>query len=217
MKQALILGGNGTVAQLTTPKLQLGGFEVTSVIHDKGHVDTIIELGAAPVIQDITRADLKTWQALLDGMDLVIWAVDGMGKMPAEAEQQAAIQLIDAVANSPYAPRLLLLSTRAHTAAEARSDPSLEPWLKARLAVEDYFCRRALEDALLLGPGGLVDGNGSGIRLIDSSATPHPWVRPGDTSRGLVSRVLVEMAFREDLPVWGRLDFINGHGEVSVL
>lgn len=212
MKQALILGGHGPVAQLTTPKLRAGGFEVTSVTHDKDRVGDILGLGAAPVIQNISRADPLTWQALLAGMDLVIWAMEEIGHLPAAAEQQAAIQLIDTVASAPYAPRLLLFS-----GASVATAPGLESWHQARRAVEDYFCRRALENALLLGTGGLIDGGGSGISLIDPTATTLTGRGPGETSRELVSLVLAEMAAREDLPVWGRLDFINGSGQVSAL
>lgn len=212
MKQALILGGHGPVAQLTTPKLRASGFEVTSVTHDKDRVDDIIGLGAAPVVQNISRADPATWQALLAGMDLVIWAVEEIGHLSAAAEQKAAVQLIDTVASAPYAPRLLLLS-----AASVAASPGLEPWHQSRLAVEEYFCRRALEDALLLGTGGLVDGGACGISLIDPAATSIAGRGPGETSRELVSQVLAEMASREDLPIWGRLDFINGSGQVSAL
>ncbi|MGP6173155.1 NAD(P)H-binding protein [Corynebacterium sp. A21] len=217
MKNALIVGGNETVARLTTPKLLAGGFSVTSVIRDKDRVGEILELGASPVIQDIARADVNTWRTLLSGIQLAIWSVGESAESSPEAEYDAAIQLIDTIGSSPNPPRLLLLSATAHTAAEAAADPDLAELLAARRAVDAYFCARALEDALLIGPGNFHDDAHCGIRLIDAAATPAKFDYPGSTSRELVSQVLAEMACREDLPLRGRLDFIDGQGNVEVL
>lgn len=217
IKNALIVGGQETVARLTTPKLLAGGFSVTSVIRDKDRAGEILELGASPVIQDIARTDVNTWRTLLAGVQLAIWSVGETAKASPQAERDAAIQLIDTIASSPNPPRLLLLSVTAHTAAEAAEDPTLAALLEARRDVDEYFCARALEDAMLIGPGNFNDDAHSGIRLIDAAASPVKFACPGSTSRELVSRVLAEMASREDLPIRGRLDFINGHGNVEVL
>lgn len=209
-KNALLVGGNGRVARLTTPLLHAAGFAVTSLIRNKDRLEEVAELGAAPVIQDVTRADQKTWETLLAGTDVVVWAA---GTDPADTfavDRDAPITLIDALDDSAYPPRLLILGC-------AGDPPGMERLVKAKQAVAKRLQDSQLNDAAILGPAPLTDTPARGILLIDADCPTPPRQGTHTTSRELVAQVIVELAARPQSLGRIRLNFMDGDGQVAAI
>lgn len=209
-KNALIVGGNGRIARLTTPLLQAAGFAVTSVIRNKDRLDEVAELGAAPVLQDVTRADQKTWGTLLAGIDVVVWAA-GVGPAATLAvDRDAAVTLIDTLDDSAYPPRLLTLGC-------AGNPPGMERLVSAKQAVAKRLQDSQLNDAVILGPAPLTDAPARGILLVDVDCPTPPRHGTHTTSRELVAQVIVELASRPQSLGRIRLNFVDGDGQVAAI
>lgn len=209
-KNALIIGGNGRIARLATPLLNDAGFAVTSVVRNKDRMDEITRLGAAPVIQDVTRADHKTWEVLLAGTDVVVWAAGVHPAEPPAVDRDAVITLIDALEDSAYPPRLLALGC-------AGTPPGLERLAAAKREVDKRLRASQLEDAAILGPATLTDAPARGIMLLDADQPALPRTGTYSTSRELVAQVIVELATRPQTLGRTRLSFVDGDGQVSAI
>lgn len=214
-RNALLVGGSGRVARLTTPLLQAAGFAVTSVIRDKDRVPDIEELGAAPLIQDVTRANRKTWEALLDGMDVVVWTAgvggpEGTGCCPA-VDRDAVITLIDALDGIAYPARFLTVGYAGPVTAPAAS------FSAAKRAVGKRLQLSSLEDAAVLGPTTLSDDPARGIMLLDVENPSLPRNCSPTTSRELLARVIAELAGRPQTLGRTRLHFSDGDGQIAAL
>lgn len=218
-RNALLIGGLGRVARLTTPLLRGTGFAVTSVVRSDGHVDAVRRLGAVPAVQNLVGTDRGWWRSLITRTDVVIWAAGAAGAAaPSDRlllERDVLVTLIDALDDTAYPPRLLALGYGALALAEETAGGRALG--TARRAVDERLRASRLEDAVLLGPASLTDAPSRGITLLDADFPLLPRTSTVSTSRQLVARVLVELAGRRQTQGRRRLNFADGHGRVSAV
>ena len=93
-----IIGGHGKIAQLATERLAAKGHRVRSVIRAHGQSDAIRGRGGEPFVLDIEQADADL-EAMLEGIDLVVWAAGAGGGDPARTravDHDAAVRVMQA-------------------------------------------------------------------------------------------------------------------------
>ena len=98
-KKVLYIGGHGKIGLLTTPKLVEKGHEVHSLVRNPDYKAELENLGATPVIADITELSAADWAQLADGFDVVIWGAGNGGRGGADltyaVDQDGAIAAVE--------------------------------------------------------------------------------------------------------------------------
>lgn len=217
-RNILVIGGHGKVALLATPKLIDAGLAVTSLFRNPDHQAEIEELGATPLIRDVTTLSVEDWAELLAQFDTVVWTAGNGGKAGAEAtyaiDRDAAIASIDGAASlGSEAPRYIMVSYVGST--KHTVDPS-EPFYAYAESKKDADERLTASklDYLILAPAALTLDEVDGVAVIEDDPAA---AGERSTSRHLVAAVIAEFAARDAFPEDRVLPFVDGVEKVSGL
>ncbi|STC96024.1 NAD(P)H-binding protein [Corynebacterium renale] len=214
-KKVLIIGGHGKDARLLTPLLIDAGHNVTSVIRQEDQVGHVQELGAQPLVQDITALNAVKWNELLAAYDVIVWSAGAGGRGDATTtravDRDAAWSMIDSLNRlddrPEKAPTLLLVSfTGSLNNPWDKNDPMYAYGL-AKQEVDRRLNAGVKFPFVVVAPGELTDDDNSGIKRVDdiaSAAEPTP--------RQAVAAVLAELVGRADIPEHGARVAIAGGG-----
>lgn len=212
--RVLVIGAGGNVSRHSVPWLSQQGHDVTGLVRNPAHVESIEQAGAHGLVRDITKLSVAQWADLLAQFDVVVWSA-GAGGGSAERtwaiDRDAALRLIDALEQLPEPPRFLMVSyTGARFATTEDDGGSWYAYVEAKKAVDLRLMDSDLPQ-VILGPGMLIDGPVPGFAPItaasdDGADSAHP-----ETSRELVAEVIVELVGREDVSqVPNPFEFENG-------
>lgn len=115
MVKVLLLGGHGKVSLKMTTLLAARGHHITSIIRNPVHASEIQSLSplVTPVISSIEDATDASAEALMKGIDWVVWSAGagGMGKERTKAvDEDGAKRFIAAAIRSQDVKRFLMVS-----------------------------------------------------------------------------------------------------------
>lgn len=214
----LVIGAGGNVSRHSVPWLVQQGHEVTGLVRNPAHVESLEQTGANALVQDITELSVAQWADLLAQFDVVVWSAGaggGSAELTWAVDRDAALRVIEALEQLSERPRFLMVSYAGARFATTEDDGgSWYAYVEAKKAVDLRLMDSDLPQ-IILGPGLLVDGPVSGFAPIsvDSNGDEHP-----KTSRELVAEVIVELAGREDVSgVANPFEFENGSVPVREL
>ncbi|UNK71829.1 SDR family oxidoreductase [Microbacterium sp. H1-D42] len=204
MARILIVGGHGKVALLLAPILVSQGDEVTSVIRNPAHADTVRATGATPVVFDIEHGDREAIAAVIAGQDAVVWSAGAGGGDPARTtavDLEAAVRSMDAAADAGV--RRYVMVSYFDASPDHGIDPanSFYAYAEAKAAADEHL--RASELAwTVLGPSRLTLDPPTG--LIDTTAETS-----GEVSRANVAQVIAA-AVHDDTTIGRTIRFNDG-------
>jgi nucleoside-diphosphate-sugar epimerase len=104
MPSVLIFGGSGQVARLITKELIEKGDIVHSVIRNPAQSESLIQLGAKPVVQSVEDSSVAELTSMLKKIspDVIIWSAGAGGSTTSErtrkVDYEAAVKSFDAAA-----------------------------------------------------------------------------------------------------------------------
>lgn len=213
MKNVLIIGGHGHVALHATPKLIDKGHKVTSLFRNPDHETEVTDLGATPLVRDVTELSVSDWTELFQNFDTVVWSAGAGGKGDTLAiDRDAALRTIEALESLDDAPDYVMVSyIGARTNTADKSEGSWYDYVEAKKAVDNRLFDSQL-NFLVLGPATLTHEPAGGIEIIGENEPTGELV----TSRELVADVITEVVDRQFLPTKRNpLEFIDGDSAVS--
>lgn len=218
-KKVLLIGGHGKVALQLTPLLIDAGHSLTSIVRQESHATEVAELGATPLVKDITTLNAVQWNELLGTFDVIIWSAGAGGRGGAETtravDRDAAWSMIDSLNRlddrPEKAPTLLLVSFTGSLNNPWDKEHPMYAYGLAKQEVDRRLAAGVKFPYVVLGPGELTDESATGIQIVEdvaSAAAPTP--------RAAVAAVLAELAGRADIPSDGaRIAFAGGTTAVS--
>ena len=212
----LIIGGHGKVALLATPMLVDAPLTVTSLFRNPDHQAEIEELGATPLLRDVTTLSVEDWAELLRSFDTVVWTAGNGGKGGADAtyaiDRDAAIASIDGADSlGEKSPRYIMVSYIGATKHSVDPSHSFYPYAASKKAADEHLAASGL-DYLILAPAALTLDEVNGITVV---ADDPEAAGDRSTSRHLVAEVIAEFAARESFPDNRVLPFVDGDDKVS--
>lgn len=158
-----LIGGHGKIAQLATTRLVELGNRVRSVIRSESQTETVEARGAEAYLADIEDPDLDL-AALLDGVDLVIWAAGAGGGDPQRTmavDRDAAIRMMQACARHGIRDFMMVSYWGART--DHGVDPENAFWHYAEAkAAADARLRASELDWVIVAPTLLTLETGNG-------------------------------------------------------
>lgn len=187
--QTVIAGGHGRIALRLSRLLAERGEEVTGLVRNPAHIADVAATGARAAVVDLERTSAAELAPLLDGADAVVFAAGagpGSGAARKDSMDRAGAQVLADAAERSGVRRFVLVSAMGVDDAEAAEDEVFAAYLRAKAASEHDLRARDL-DWTVLRPGGLTDGPGSGLVLLE------PSVPRGQVSRDDVAAVLVAL------------------------
>ena len=104
----LLAGANGQTGKILAERLVKSGYQVKGAIRKPEQVDGIRQIGAEPVVMDLTQPE--TFPQNLDGVDAVIFAAGSGGSAVEAVDRDGAISLIDAAKHANVG-RFVMLSS----------------------------------------------------------------------------------------------------------
>lgn len=196
--RVVVIGAHGKVGLRLVPMLVEDGHDVVGMVRSRDQVPELSGLGAEPVVGDLER----DFAHHLEGADAVVFtagsgaetgadktaAVDGLG----------AIRTVDAAVEHG-ADRFVMVSARG--ADDPDRSEAIRHYLVAK-AIADGYLRRSGLDYTILRPGGLTDGEPTGLVQVGED------VGSGSISRADVAHVIVR-TLREPAAVGRTLELIN--------
>ncbi len=214
--KVLLIGGHGKVALLATPKLVDAHLNVTSMFRNPDHQAEIEELGATPLLRDVTTLSVEDWAEVLEDFDTVIWSAGNGGKNGPDAtyaiDRDAAIASIDgAAALGDDAPRYIMVSYIGATKHTVDPSNSFYAYAESKKAADEHLASSGL-DYLILAPAALTLDEVEGVAVIDDDPEA---AAERSTSRRLVAEVLAEFAAREQFPASRVIAFVDGEDPVA--
>ncbi len=216
-QKILLIGGHGKVALLATPKLVDAGLTVTSMFRNPDHTSEIEELGATPLLHDVTTLSTTEWAELLKQFDLVVWTAGNGGKNGTDAtyaiDRDAAIASMDGAASlGSDAPRYIMISYIGATKHSVDPSDSFYAYAESKKVADEHLAGTNL-DYLILAPGQLTLDDVDGVEVIEDSSEA---AEGKSTSRHLVAEVIAAFSTRE-FPENRVLPFVDGNGKVADL
>lgn len=214
--KVLLIGGHGKVALLATPKLIDASLTVTSLFRNPDHTAEIEELGATPLLRDVTELSVEDWAEVMRDVDTVVWSAGNGGKNGPDAtyaiDRDAAIASIDgATSLGEDAPRYIMVSYIGATKHTVDPSHSFYPYAASKKAADEHLAASGL-DYLILAPAALTLDEVDGISVI---ADDPEAAGERSTSRQLVAQVIAEFAARDSFPENRVLAFVDGGDKVS--
>lgn len=216
-KKVLYIGGHGKVGLLAAPKLVKAGHTLDSLVRKEEQFDDIKELGANPVLADVTELTVSQWEELLRGYDVVVWGAGNGGRAGADAtwavDRDAALKNIDALENlhkEGNAPAYVMISYLGATT--NTTDPDEASWyayVESKKAVDKRLLDTDL-DFVILGPSTLTEEPSQGIKVVPDDSKDITT----KTSRELVAEVVTEVVGRDKFPA-SPLAFVDGEDAVD--
>ena len=190
-----VAGAHGQVARHLVHLLAQRGEQVVALVRDPDHAGDVEADGAAEVaVVDLERSSPDQVAEALDGCDAVVFAAgSGPGSGAARKEtmdRDGALLLADAAERAGVRSYLLVSSMGVESVRDGAEpeglEPSMLPYLRAKLAAEDGVRERDLA-VTVVRPGGLTDDPGTGRVLL------APSVDRGSVPRADVAAVLAAL------------------------
>ena len=152
-----MIGGHGKIALLATRLLANRGMLVRSVVRSEQQFDTVRDYGGEPVLADLESAETD-FDALLDDVDVVIWAAGAGGGDPARTravDLEAAKRMIDAAIKNSVRD-FLMVSYRGAGPSHG-VDPEHPMWQYAEAKAQtDAALRSSSLDWVIVAPSALT-------------------------------------------------------------
>lgn len=189
-----LIGGHGKVALLAAPLLTEAGHKVRSVVRNEDHRSDVEATGAECVVADVETMSTDALTDLVDGSDAVIWSAGAGGGNPDRTyavDRDAAIRTIDSAAAAGV-HRFLMVSYVGSGRDDVPEDNPFHHYATAKAVADDHLRQSPLQWTILA-PGRLTDADASLGYEIGAHVTE------GDTSRGNVAHLIVEVLPRTSL------------------
>lgn len=193
MARILLIGGHGKVGLRSYPHLIQRGHHVTGVIRNPDHAAEIERTGAFPLVADVETLDTPGFEALMQGVDVIVWSAGAGGGNPDRTyavDRDAAIRSMIAAENAGVKRYIMVSYHRASPHHGVDPSNSFFHYAEAKAAADEYL-RSSNLDWTILGPSALTLDPGSGtIELEGESAS---------VSRENVATVIAETVERDSL------------------
>jgi len=202
--RVVVAGGHGKIGLRLLRMLHAAGHDPVGMVRHPDQAGDLREVGASALVLDLEHASVPEVAAAVAGADAVVFAAGaGPGSGAARKltmDRDGAIRLADAAVDSGVARYLMVSSINAidpRPDDDLRADEDLsdeevfQVYLRAKGAADAALREHDL-DWVIVRPGGLTDGPGTGrVRLV-------PSVSRGSVSRDDVAAVLLALV---DSPV----------------
>jgi uncharacterized protein YbjT (DUF2867 family) len=192
--RVVVAGAHGQVARRLGRLLTARGDTVAGIVRNPEHAADLTDDGVEPVVLDLERAGVDEVADVVSGADAVVFAAGAGPGSSAERKHSvdyaASVLLADAAERAGVRPYLLVSSMGTPLARQGTPhgvDPVFAAYLQAKLRSEDEILPRPGLDALIVRPGRLTDGPGTGRVTLDHG------LELGDVPRDDVAAVLVEL------------------------
>jgi uncharacterized protein YbjT (DUF2867 family) len=187
----LVAGSHGQVGQHATRILAESDHEVRGLIRAESQAADIRDLGAEPVVADLT-GDVS--QAV-EGIDAIIFAAGSGGEDVWGVDRDGAINLVDA-AEAEGIERFVMLSSINADQPE-NSPEALREYLRAKAEADDHLRESDLTYTIVR-PGPLTDESGTGrIRTGADLDRDDVEISREDVARTLVAALEAERTYGE--------------------
>lgn len=209
MARILIFGGHGKIALLTHPLLVARGDEVTAVIRNPEHAETVRAAGAQPAVFDVEHEDADAFRALIAEHDAIVWSAGAGGGNPERTravDQDAAVRAMDAAASAGVDRFVMVSYFRSRRDHGVDPSDSFYAYAEAKAAADEHLRASSLRWTVL-GPSRLTLEEPTG--LIDVEAEES-----GEVSRGNVARVIAQ-ALHEDDTIGRTIRFNDGDRPIA--
>ncbi|QPK80214.1 SDR family oxidoreductase [Corynebacterium lizhenjunii] len=218
-QKILYIGGHGKIALLAIPKLVSAGHTVTALVRNPEYKAELTQLGATPLVADITEQSVDDWANIFREFDTVVWGAGNGGRGGKEltfaVDRDGALATVDAaeqLLQDGAAPRYVMISYLGSTHNEPSGEGnSWDAYVEAKKTVDERIYASGL-DYLVLAPSLLTDEPAGGVDAIADTHSPEGT----STSRELVAEVLTELVGRESFPQ-SPVAFIDGTGSPADL
>ncbi|WP_435176319.1 SDR family oxidoreductase [Halorussus sp. AFM4] len=151
----LVAGSHGQVGQHVTAMLAQTDHEVRGMVRDEAQTTDVEELGAEPVLADLTEDVTHA----VEGCDAVVFAAGSGGEDVEGVDRDGAVNIIE-TAEREGADRFVMLSS-INADSPGDSPAELRPYLEAKAAADERLRESSLTDTIVR-PGALTDEPGTG-------------------------------------------------------
>ena len=176
----LVAGSHGQVGQHVTALLSQSDHDVRGMVRDDEQTTDVEELGAEPVLADLTEDVTRAVQ----GCDAVVFAAGSGGDDVEGVDRDGAINIVE-TAEREGADRFVMLSSINADSPED-SPEELRPYLNAKAAADDRLRESDLTYTVVR-PGALTNEDGTG-RIRTGADLDR---KDGDVPREDVAKTLV--------------------------
>jgi len=193
MSRILLIGGHGKVALRAYPHLLQRGHHVTGVIRNPDHAEDIERTGAFPLVADVETLDTPGLEALMKGVDVIVWSAGAGGGDPDRTyavDRDAAIRSMVAAENAGVKRYIMVSYHRASPDHGVDPSNSFFHYAEAKAAADEYL-RTSDLDWTILGPSALTLEPGDGMIELDGESA--------SVSRENVATVIAETVGRDSL------------------
>lgn len=193
MSRILLIGGHGKVALRAYPHLLQRGHHVTGVIRNPDHAEAIERTGAFPLVADVETLDTPGLEALMKGVDVIVWSAGAGGGDPDRTyavDRDAAIRSMVAAENAGVKRYIMVSYHRASPDHGVDPSNSFFHYAEAKAAADEYL-RTSDLDWTILGPSALTLEPGDGMIELDGESA--------SVSRENVATVIAETVGRDSL------------------
>ncbi|MEP2717289.1 NAD-dependent epimerase/dehydratase family protein [Pseudophaeobacter sp.] len=183
----LILGGTGSIGSAVTAELVLGSHEVVGLCRSEASAQKLVALGARPWRGDLCQPE--TWQAALEGIDVVIQLASTFGPDMGEVDAQAVTAILEAARGRSQPLRVLYTGgcwLYGETGDLTASETSPQRPIPAFSWMQDSANR-------------LLQGSNIACGVI------HPAMVYHEDGGGVFSRMLSQAASGLPVEVWGSI------------
>ncbi|WDF33964.1 SDR family oxidoreductase [Arthrobacter agilis] len=173
MSRVAIIGGHGKVALHLTKILTGQGHQVSSIFRNQDHAADVEQVGATPVVADLTDLSVEDMAEVFRGHDAVVWSAGSGGSSPEATyaiDRDAAIRSMDAAEQASVGRYVMVSYLGAGKDHGVPEDNSFFPYAESK-AVADEHLRNSKLAWTILGPGSLTTDAGTG--KIEVSDTPQ--------------------------------------------
>ncbi|WP_222194222.1 NAD(P)H-binding protein [Modestobacter italicus] len=172
--RVVIAGAHGQIARRLGRMLSDRGDTVLGIVRNPDHRPDLESDGVQPVVLDLEQASVEDVTAVVSGADAVVFAAGGGPNSGAarkdSVDRGAAVLLADAAVAAGVRPYLLVSSIGVELVADGATPEGVDEvfvaYLRAKLAAEQHVLSLEGLAPVVLRPGSLTDGPGTGrVRL----------------------------------------------------
>jgi nucleoside-diphosphate-sugar epimerase len=193
--RVVIAGAHGQIARRLGRLLSGRGDTAVGIVRNPDHRADLEADGVEPVVLDLEQASVEDVTAVVSGADAVVFAAGGgpaSGIARKDSVDRGAAVLLAAAAEAAgVRPYLLVSSIGVEQVAGGATPEGMDEvfvaYLRAKLAAETDVLSRAGLAPMVVRPGSLTDGPGTGRVRLDH-LTEH-----GEVPRDDVAAVLLEL------------------------
>ncbi|MCP2233520.1 SDR family oxidoreductase [Erwinia aphidicola] len=195
MTTVFIIGGAGKVGLRLSHLLSDSGHAVRALYRKPEQEQEIQRQGAEPVRGNLTGLDAPALAALMKGSEVVVFTAGAGGKGGQEttnAVDGEGLKTAVAAAIQAGVPRFLLVSAFPEAGRGKTASENFENYMRVKKMADVALAESEL-DWVILRPGTLVDGKGTGL-IHAGLAIPY-----GDITRDDVAATLAEIIRQPDV------------------